>query len=106
MLSCFTEARREIRIGVAPVRRAVWAHKPFNLPEAIKYKEDILRRLDDFDAKFVNLEGVIQEGLLFDVADSERVARYFMAQDVDAVFIPHCNFGSEEAAARLCRMVG
>ena len=105
-MSCFTEARREIRIGVAPVRRAVWAHKPFNLPEAIKYKEDILRRLDDFDAKFVNLEGITQEGLLFDVADSERVARYFMAQDVDAVFIPHCNFGSEEAAARLCRMVG
>lgn len=106
MLDCFVKEKRRVRIGVAPVRRATWSHKPFNLPEAIRYKEAILSALEQFDAEFVNLEGVTEDGLLFEVLDTDRVAKYFLEQEVDALFIPHCNFGSEEAAARLCKQVG
>lgn len=106
MLDCFAKDKRAVRIGVAPVRRATWSHKPFNLPEAIRCKNQILQALNQFDAEFVDLEGITEDGLLFNVDDAERVARYFMQREVDAVFIPHCNFGSEEAASRLCKRVG
>ena len=105
MLDCFIKDKRKITIGVAPVRRAAWSHKPFNLPEAIRVKDAILKALGQFDADFVDLEGVTEDGLLFNGEDAQRVAKYFINRQVDAVFIPHCNFGSEEAAARLCKEV-
>lgn len=106
MLSCFTEERRKIKLGIAPVRRAVWTHKPFNLPEAIRYKEMILDAMKQFDAEIVTIDDLVEDGLLYNPTDAERVADAFIAQKVDAVFIPHCNFGSEESVARLCRRVG
>lgn len=106
MLSCFTEEKRKIKLGIAPVRRTVWTHKPFNLQEAIKYKNMILEAMKQFDVETVDLEGLTEDGLLFTVSDAERVADVFIREKVDAVFVPHCNFGSEESVARLCKMVG
>lgn len=106
MLDCFTTEKRKIKLGIAPVRRAVWTHKPFNLPEAIRYKEMILQAMKQFDAEIVDIEHLVQDGLLFNVDDAERVADAFIAAKVDAVFIPHCNFGSEESVGRLCKRVG
>jgi hypothetical protein len=44
--------------------------------------------------------------LLYDARDAGRVARYFLDHDVDAVFAPHCNFGTEDAVARMAKSVG
>lgn len=106
MLDCFIKEKRSVKIGVAPIRRTTWSHKPFNLQEAIRTKDAILSALNKFDAEFVTLEGLTEDGLLFTVEDAERVAKHFIGQEVDAVFIPHCNFGSEESAACLCKRVG
>lgn len=105
MLDCFTKGKT-VKIGVAPLRRTAWSHKPFNLGEAIKYKEMILKHLKNYDVELVTLEGITEDGLLFNVEDAEKVAELFIREGVDGVFVPHCNFGSEESAARLCRRVG
>lgn len=105
MLECFA-GKKNIRIGVAPVRRAAWAHKPFNQPEAVKYKEIIEKAVRRYDAEIVTLDFLNDEGMLFNVQDAERAAKKFIDEGVDGVFIPHCNFGCEEAAARLCKQVG
>jgi len=105
MLNCFAE-RKKIKIGFAPVRRATWAHKPFNQPEAVKFKEIIEKAILKYDAEIVNLDFLNDEGILFNHQDAETVAKKFIEEGVDGVFIPHCNFGSEEAAAKLCMMVG
>ena len=106
MLSCFTTDKRKVKLGIAPVRRTVWSHKPFNLPEAIRYKDMILEAMKQFDVEIVDINDLTEDGLLFNVDDAERVAEAFIAEKVDGVFIPHCNFGSEESVARLCRQVG
>ena len=103
MLKDFSIDRRKVVIGFAPVRRAAWAHKPFNLFVAIEYKQRILQALEAFDCEIVPLEGVTQDGMLFDPDDADRVAAFFQEKKVDGVFVPHCNFGSEEAVARLCK---
>lgn len=104
MLDCFTTGKK-VTIGVAPVRRATWSHKPFNLPEAIKYKDMIVNDLKRFDAEIVTLDGITEDGMLFDIDGADKAAAYFKEKGVDGVFIPHCNFGSEEAAARLCKQM-
>lgn len=107
MLKKYTE-KRKIKIGVAPVRRTTWSHKPFNLQEAIRYKEIILEHLDKYkaeDIECVNLDCITEDGMLFQISDAEKAAAYFTAQKVDAVFVPHCNFGSEESVARLCSLI-
>ena len=95
MQNRFTTDRRGIKLGVAPVRRTAWTHKPFNLPVAIAYKEKILAALQAFDCEILSLEGLTEDGLLFNVEDADRVADVFIRENVDAVFVPHCNFGSE-----------
>lgn len=105
MLDCFVGGKR-VKIGVAPVRRAAWTHKPFNLPEAVRVKESIAATLGAFEADFVTLDGLLPDGMLFDPKDAEVAAERFIREGVDGVFLPHCNFGSEEAAAKLCKLVG
>lgn len=106
MLKQFSDDRRKITIGVAPVQRMAWPHKPFNAPVAIAYKEKIFKTLESFDCEIITLEGITEDGLLFDLEDVSRVGDIFISRNVDGVFVPHCSFGSAESVARLCRKVG
>ena len=38
--------------------------------------------------------------------DVARVSRHLIENRVDAVFFPHCNFGQEEAVAKVAKAVG
>ncbi|WP_343208191.1 fucose isomerase [Anaerolentibacter hominis] len=105
MLDCFTK-RRTVKIGFAPIRRNPHNGPNFNLEEAILYKKEIEKALGEYDVELVTIDDTTEDGLLFCVQDAERVAKKFISEEVDGVFIPHVNFGCEEAAARLCKMVG
>ena len=109
MLECFTK-KRHLKIGVAPIRRAGTTFgKSFNIPVALKYKEMILKALDEQnydDVEFINCDFLNDEGVLSWPLDAPKVADHFIANKVDGVFVPHCNFGSEEAVAKLCKLVG
>ncbi|MBN1808633.1 MAG: L-fucose/L-arabinose isomerase family protein [Planctomycetes bacterium] len=89
------------KLGFAPTRRNV-----FDRVEARRYKDMIEDGLRKWKIDFVNLDFLNDEGLLFQMADAKTVADRFTAEGVDAVFIPHCNFGTEDAAAKLCSLVG
>ena len=98
----------KIKLGFAPTRRVLFTPKAFNKEEAFRVKNEIeekLKTMDD-DMEIVNLDGINSDGLLYDVADAEKAAKRFIEEGVDCVFVPHCNFGSEEAVAKLCRAVG
>jgi len=94
-------ASKEIKIGFAPTRRTV-----FDKVEAKRYKDMIEARLRDWGVSYVNLDFLNEEGLLYSIADADAVAARFRAEGVDAVFAPHCNFGTEDATAKLCSLVG
>jgi len=101
--------KKKIRIGFAPIRRSTYGVKPFNPKEAKKYKEIIEKKVKEYekyDVEYINLDFLNEEGLLFRHQDAEAVAQKFIAEGVDAVFIPHVNFGSEEAVAKMCKLVG
>lgn len=88
--------KSSIKLGFVPTRRLA-----FNVDEARKYKNLIREKLLSWKIDFVNIDWLNEDGMLYDKKDSEKVFSYFLKKKVDALFLPHCNFGSESAVAKL-----
>ena len=88
-----------IKLGYAPTRRFV-----FSKEDAHKYKNLILEKISEFDIEIIDLEGINKEGLLFDSdEDVKKIIKRFQDAEVDAVFFPHCNFGTEHTVAQVAK---
>ena len=90
-----------VKLGFAPTRRNLFCQK-----EPARYKGIVQSALKDMNIDMADIDWLNEEGLLFDCADIERVAQHFISERVDALFVPHCNFGSEDAVVRLARRLG
>jgi len=92
-----------LRLGFMPTRRRF-----FSREDAIKYKKLIIKKIKELapQLEIVDLEWLNDEGLLRDVEESQQVAKHFIDKEVDAVFCPHCNFGSEDAVTLAAKKVG
>jgi len=55
---------------------------------------------------FADIEGINPEGLLRCAEDVELVIKKFKEAGVNALFIPHCNFGSEHSCGKVARALG
>ena len=87
-----------IKLAYCPTRRDV-----FSREEAIKFNDSIRSQMAEFPVEVVDLEGINEEKLLFQDCDIQPVIDRFLAAKVDAVFFPHCNFGSENRVAQVAR---
>lgn len=90
----------KIILGVAPTRRG----GVFVNPDALMQKEAIYQRLRDLQfphVEVVDIEDVNTEGLLMGKEDVPKVIEKFKARKVNALFFPHCNFGSEHSVAKV-----
>lgn len=89
-------------LGLAPTRRDT---KDFELHFAHERKAAVEERIKKIAARLhvevVNIDFVNEEGLMIFPSDAERIAEVFQEKQVDAVMVPHVNFGSEEAVAIL-----
>ncbi|NLO50664.1 MAG: hypothetical protein GX103_05830 [Bacteroidales bacterium] len=95
-------------LGLAPTRRDT---RDFELHFARERKAAAEKRTRKIAGEIgnvdvVNIDFINEEGLLIFPEDAELVAKHFIEKGVDAVFIPHVNFGSEEAVALLGKLVG
>lgn len=93
--------KKRVKVGLAPTRRRV-----FSVEDSLKYKGLIEDKLKSWDIDFVSLDSLNREGLLFDRLEVRRAAKIFIDADVDALFVPHVNFGTEDAVAKLAKEVG
>ncbi|WP_019636763.1 L-fucose/L-arabinose isomerase family protein [Paenibacillus fonticola] len=95
---------KKLKLGYAPTRRFT-----FSAEDAFKYKVMIKEKIQSFgmDFELVDLEGINEEGLLYDdhIA-ADKIAERFKRENVDAVFFPHCNFGTEDTVARVGKALG
>ncbi len=79
-----------VKIGFAPTRRTI-----FSIEDALKYKGLIEKKLSDMGVEYVDINDVNEEGLLWQDSDVGKVIAKFKEEKVDALFFPHCNFGTE-----------
>ena len=85
-----------VRLGYAPTRRSI-----FSAPDAIKYRNLTANRLKELGIDFVDITDINKEGLLYLDDDMVKIAEKFRREKIDGLFLPHCNFGTEYACARL-----
>ena len=83
-----------LKIGFMPTRR-----KFFSKEDSLNYKQKIREKINTLaaDCQIVDLEGINEEGLLRDVDDALKTIEHFRKEEVDCIFVPHCNFGTEDA---------
>jgi L-fucose isomerase-like protein len=91
----------KVKIGIAPTRRVI-----FSVEEAGRQKRLIEAKLRSLGVEFVNIDEVNPEGLVFSRHHVEPALEVFRREGVDGLFIPHVNFGTEDAIARLARDLG
>lgn len=93
----------KFKLGFAPTRRFL-----FSKEDAYKYKELIKEKMKSFHLgiEIVDLEGINEEGLLYNRAEEQMIIDRFISEKVDAVFFPHCNFGTEDLVAKIAKAVG
>lgn len=95
---------KKLKLGYAPTRRFT-----FSAEDAFRYKVMIREKMESFglDIDIVDLEGLNEEGLLYnDHIGAEQIIDRFKKEQVDAVFFPHCNFGTEDTVARVGKVLG
>lgn len=94
--------RKPLVLGVAPTRRDWFSN------EAVLANRDAVNRAaqqicERYGARFVGIEGLSQDGTMSTLEIADRVIDRFRQQGVNALFVPHCNFGQEETVLRLAR---
>ena len=93
---------KTLRLGIVPTRR-----EAFSNPLAFEQKKQILARMKELETTLhftgVYVEDLNEEGLLMRYDEAFTVAEKMREAKVDALFIPHCNFGEESAVARLAK---
>lgn len=89
------------RIGLCPMGKFVFSHE-----DAMRVKRELQSLLGTLPVEVVDLEGVIEDGMVRRQDQVDAVVRHFRGADLDGLFIPHCNFGTEGAVGRIARDVG
>jgi L-fucose isomerase-like protein len=88
-------------LGLCPIGKFVFSHE-----DALRFKAEIQQRLERWNIPFVDLESVLPDGIVRDQKHVALVVDHFRQKQIDALFIPHCNFGTEGAAAMIAKKCG
>jgi L-fucose isomerase-like protein len=88
----------KVKIGFAPTRRSI-----FSAPDAVKYAELTRKRLNELNVDYIDITDINEEGLLYDDGDMRKIVSKFKSAEIDGLFVPHCNFGTEYIVAKLAK---
>lgn len=94
---------KTFKLGYMPTRRTF-----FSKEDSQKFKKLISKEIEELvpeNVEIFGLDWLNDEGLLYDDQDALKVANYFILKEVDALFAPHCNFGTENAVAQVAKKV-
>ena len=85
-------------LGLCPIGKFVFSNE-----DAVRQKRAIQEKLRVWDVPFVDLEGVLEDGLVKDQAHVDAAVAHFRRAGVKALFMPHCNFGTEGAVGMIAK---
>jgi len=91
----------QITLGYVPTRRDV-----FSKTEALRFRNLVKEKIRGWGAELVDIDDLNEEGLLYDEHDLPEAIRKIKDANVDGLFFPHCNFGTEDLVAKLASAIG
>lgn len=92
-----------IKIGFIPIKR-----KAFDLRAPIVQKYAIEKRINELvpeSVEIIDCNDLASDGLIFELDEIEKVVTKMKKAEVDGIFLPHCNFGTEEIAIRIAKQL-
>ncbi len=92
-----------VKIGIVPIKRGFT-----DMVSALEQKYLFLNKCKEIapeQVELVDLEGVLPEGILYADTQLDATAAFLKEQAVDAIFLPHCDFGNEEVVGRIGAMM-
>ena len=90
-----------VKVGFLPTRRDCFDPKP-----AAVRKGRVEAFLKKAGCDYVGLDWLNGEGLIFSGLDADKVVERWRGEGVDAIFAAHCNFGTEDAVAKVANKLG
>lgn len=88
-------------LGLCPIGKFVFSHA-----DALRYKALLKARLAEWRVPYADIDDAVPDGMIRSQEHVEPAVRALRAKGVDAVFLPHCNFGTEGAAGVIARDLG
>lgn len=85
-------------LGLVPMGKFVFSHE-----DALEQKGKIQDLLPRMGVRYVDIDDVVSDGMVRDQSHVEPVVREMQKQGVEALFMPHCNFGTEGACGMIAR---
>lgn len=93
--------KKEPLIGLCPIGKFVFSHE-----DAMRLKGLVQEKLRAWNIRYLDLEGVLPDGMVRDQKHVEPAVRHFQQHEIDGLFLPHCNFGTEGAAGMIANRCG
>jgi L-fucose isomerase-like protein len=95
--------KNNVLLGVCPIGKFVFSHE-----DAIRQKNAIFKRLSEWHVNYISVDEVLpdDQGLVRNQNQVQVVVDYLKEKHIDALFIPHCNFGTEGAAGMIAKKMG
>ncbi len=87
-----------IRLGYLPTRRTM-----FSREEARRYRDLVKGLIAREDVELVDIDDINEEGLLWSLEHVPAMIEKFRRKDIDALFVPLCNFGQEGPVCEVVR---
>lgn len=100
-----------VKIGLVPLRKDtnLMTEGLFNAKSAFEVKEKVVPYIQNHFSNehisFVDLEELNDEGLLYLYEQADKAAAILKKENVDAILLINANFGNEEAAGRLAKLM-
>ena len=88
-------------LGLCPIGKFVFSNE-----DAVRFKTLLQQKLTCWGIPFVDLEGVLEDGLVKDQSHVDHVVKHFRDAGVYCLFTPHCNFGTEGAVGMIGHKLG
>ena len=88
-------------LGLCPIGKFVFSNE-----DAVRQKRQLQDKLTSWQVRYVDLEGVLEDGLVKDQSHVDRAVEHFRQAGVDCLFLPHCNFGTEGAVGMIAKKLG
>ncbi len=87
---------KKLKLAVAPVKRSFL---PMDVAKAQKDEfMPIIQSIKSEYVEIINIDDICDNGIAYEYSNVESVVEKFRKHDIDALFIPFCDFGEESVA--------
>ena len=97
----FEKKRQKLLVGLCPIGKFVFSNE-----DAIRQKKTIQRKFKEWDINYVDIDNVLEDGLVKDQSHVDKAVDHFRKANIDCLFLPHCNFGTEGAVGMIAKKLG